>query len=129
MKYIYYCKKCKSTNSTENDNSYLQCPECKMQMYATHITADEWETRTAESKEFLKKSFETIEHPVMNPIGKALKTVGWVYIGLSVIGSFMMLTEVGVAYSALSLIFGCLGGLLLLGFAEVVNLLQDIKNK
>lgn len=132
MKYIYYCKNCKSTCSAEYSNVNFLCPQCKVKTFATKITDDEWQTKTPEEKESLKEIFEQkIESSSgnANTIGNALKYAGWVYICLSCIGSFIITDEINGTYGFISFLFGCLGGLLLLGFAEVVNLLQDIKNK
>ncbi len=59
---------------------------------------------------------------------KALRVVGAIYIVLSLIGAMILMSE-DFAIGLIAGVFGCLGGLLLMGFSEIINLLQDIKNK
>lgn len=136
MEYIYYCKQCKSTFSADLKNSNQSCPNCKIKMLATEMPAEEWRTKSDEEKAELKLGFDKMELKAStessenaNSIGKVLYNVGWIYIALTFIGAFILADEIGGAFALIVAVFGCLGGLLLLGFAEVVNLLQDIKNK
>ncbi len=136
MGYIYYCPRCRSTYSTEKDNQqYEQCPSCNIRIIPTHITTDEWHTKTDEEKEAAKKQFDdqaklstSQTSSNSNSIGKALRVVGIIYIALSLIGAFILIGE-EITIGLIAGVFGCLGGLLLLGFSEIINLLQDIKNK
>lgn len=56
-KYIYQCSKCHFLASIGGDtNKVNQCPKCNSVMVNTHITKDEWDTKTKEEKiAFVKK--------------------------------------------------------------------------
>ncbi len=136
MGYIYYCPRCRSTYSTEKDNQqYETCPSCNIKIIPIHITTDEWHSKTDEEKEEIKKKFDdqaklstSQTSSNSNSIGKALRVVGAIYIVLSLIGAMILMSE-DFAIGLIAGVFGCLGGLLLMGFSEIINLLQDIKNK
>ncbi len=153
MAYIYYCKKCGEVYSSEKDNEVQKCPSCKVNMLATHYLAEEWRSKNDKQKEELRSIFDNMDinnvkikssdslnssdsleslssSNSSNSIGKTLDIVGWLYIALSAIGAFILfLGDMGVIFPILVAISGALFGLLLVGFGEVINLLQDIKNK
>lgn len=66
-----------------------------------------------------------------NRIGNALYVAGWFYIFATVVGAITMKTQYyfEIQFVFLEFVFGILGGLILLGFSEIINLLHDIKNK
>lgn len=140
MRYMYYCPKCGSMYSSEEENIRKECKECSngwssVVAYPLGITKEEWTTFTDEQKAEVKKNYASYEAAATkhtssgaNTVGNTIKVFGWIYIVLCVIGFFALLEEVGgLAFAAL--LFGILGGTLLLGFAEIINLLNDIKNK
>lgn len=138
--YIYYCPKCGNTFSGMNKNGKNPCPQCNTLTIPTEMPVEEWRNKTAIEKDALKQKFSEKKPPVektvesssssnSNSIGKALSTAGYVYMVLSVLGALILANELGFAIGLMAGFFGCLFGLLLIGFSEIINLLQDIKNK
>ena len=136
MGYMYYCPRCRSTYSAEKDNQqYESCPTCNIKVIPMHLTTDWWHTQTDEKKEEIKKQFDSQAKlstsqtsSNSNSIGQVLRVVGFIYIAVSIIGALVIMSEELIG-GIIAGIFGCLGGLLLMGFSEIINLLQDIKNK
>lgn len=63
-----------------------------------------------------------------NQIGGLIRTIGIVYIALTVLGGLIIMAAFGFIIGMLSIFAGSFAGIMLMGFAEIINLLQDIKN-
>ena len=141
MNYIYYCKNCNQTFSSAKDNVVRMCPTCNKLMHPTHITTDTWHTKTSEEKEEIKKEFASMPVPEIqtlskdtrsfansNSIGSALHISGIIYMIL-VLFCTLYLFNIDTFLAIVSGFIGVLGGLLLLGAGEAINLLQKIASK
>ncbi|GEM_PF-7113046 len=145
MEYIHYCKNCKKTFSVELRTAAYHCPECNTELVETQIPVNEWRSKTDDEKNALKEEFESYEVKTYanqpsdenskrssgssNGIGNALKVIGYIMIGLSIIAGFIIMADQSVVFGIAVGIGGAIGGLVLVGFSEIINLLQDIKNK
>lgn len=63
-----------------------------------------------------------------NQIGSLIRTIGIVYIALTVLGGLIIMADFGFIIGMLSIFASSFAGIMLMGFAEIINLLQDIKN-
>jgi hypothetical protein len=62
-----------------------------------------------------------------NTVGKILQTLGFIVIGVGILFAIIIATEMNSVGSALSTLFSSfVGGMLLVGFAEVIRLLEII---
>ena len=145
MAFVYYCTKCKKILTSEFDDEYYECSNCGTVLTVTHMSEEEWNSRNKDGKVEIKKQAEPVnsvekkptEHVEKradssenaNTIGVILKMFGWVYLILDIAGAFLIADDWGIGLAVIIGFVGLLGGFLLMGFGEVINLLQDLKNK
>lgn len=131
-KYIYYCKNCDSVFSGVKD-IVQECPECKVIAVPTMVELEEWRSKTPEKKEELKENFKTLTVPNSserrNKIGNILNAIGFIDVALSLIAALIIAIETNIVFAFAWFIFSALGAIFIIAFGEVINLLQDIKNK
>ena len=131
-KYIYYCKNCDSVYSGAKD-TIQKCPECKVIIVPTMVELEEWRSKTPEEKEELKEHFKTLsvsnssEH--RNKIGNILNAIGYIDATLCLISALIIAIETNIVFAFVWFICAVLGAIFIIAFGEVINLLQDIKNK
>ncbi len=137
-KYIFYCKNCRNAFSGDDGvkSAKLRCPDCNCITIPTLLKAEDWRSKTEEEKENLKKEFDKKESHTSsnvseknNKVANNLLYISYIYGFLSILGSLIMLVKMNPVIGCSSLLMSILGTALLFGFAEIINLLQDIKNK
>lgn len=135
---ICYCSKCRQ-GFLEEENGYT-CPVCGSKLIHTNITSERWNSMSPEELEKAKN--------LLNRAGEDWKpkrnSIGMIFRVLGIIAFFGSIITGGVVYSFcettswlnglknLGYIVGfngCLGALSLLGFGEIILLLQEIRDK
>lgn len=87
------------------------------------------------SSDAANQEIDTIDNSVSssstneeNKVAVTIKIVGILYMIICLTGSILFLSS-NLALGLAGIFLGVLSGVLLLGFAEIIKLLQDIKNK
>lgn len=130
---IFYCKHCNETFSTENDTEgdKIKCPNCNgYYAFKTDMDKDTWRNMTKEEREAQKKKFAVQQDTKKgNKIGNLCINASTVYAVITAIAVIIVFLDSGFIPAFICLIGGLLGALLLTALGEIINLLQDIKDK
>lgn len=153
-KIISYCKACDKTFS-EEPGQLKVCPDCGRYLIETNIFADEWEEKTIEEQNKIKTILVKNDGPNMsvsksglqgnilardpsnhrNTVGSILSILGWILVILGVLGMLMRMTKymtlglVGASLDVTVYLGVFISGIFILGFAEIIHLLQTIVNR
>ena len=138
-KVIYFCKKCRSTFGGEPNSGRMVCSDCENTLVCTDLSVDVWRQMTDEEKEEKKKEFMNIsdnsykantDSSGESSIGKTIKTISYIFLVLSIIGSFVLMASgLGFAVGLVALLMSALECCLCVGIGEICNLLNSINNK
>ncbi len=148
MKYIYYCAGCDYVGSLEEKNSALCCPKCGKRLLPTGLDRELWAASTSEEKAAYKARWTTDAETVQrypageaaqpggehaNGVAAALRFIAWAtYIGAFLLGVFLgrdLYCDFSLTLASIYWVAGFVSGTMFLGFSEIIQLLQDIKNK
>lgn len=136
-KVIYFCKKCESTFGSEPTNKKLFCDECGNELVKTDLPVSDWRLmsdveKAEKRKEFMKlssssyKASETIYGE--SSIGKSIKVMAYIFLSLSILGSFIIMTTDFIT-GLTAMLLSTMGCFLCIGIGEICNLLNSINNK
>ena len=156
MKYIYYCKNCGYVGSMEGENSVVNCTKCGAKLLATGLDREIWVGSTSEEKAAYKVRWATEDEPMQstpgtsfpqssytsdyttgstgkNSVGTLIQVIAIItYIAALLVGIALGKDMRGNFSFTAALVYwvvGFISGSMLLGFAEIIQLLQAIKNK
>lgn len=137
-KVIYFCKKCRSTFGGEPGRK-MSCTDCGYSLVCTDLPVTVWREMTDEEKEEKKKEFMNISDSAgykastdsygESSIGKTIKTISFIFLVLSIIGSLVIFVSLGFVIGLIALLSSLLGCCLCIGVGEICNLLNSINNK
>ena len=147
-KKMYYCKNCDKMHAEEAGKT-LACPSCNSVLLETNITSKEWDNKPlAEKNEVLDMLSGTkggthadtelpgsfFKREEKNTIASVLSVIGWFLILIGIIeGIAIMSTSPYGDFSSVigiaTFVGGLVSGIFILGFAEIIHLLQKIYNK
>lgn len=148
MKYVYYCKDCDYVGSMEGGDASVNCPKCGKRLLPTGLDREVWVAAASEEKAAYKKQWATASETIRsmpdsdaasdgNSGSNGVATLIRAIAILTYIGAFILGIGLGrdlrgdFSFFAALLYWGVgfVSGSMLLGFAEIIQLLQDIKNK
>lgn len=132
MSYVYYCSVCGNIKTGEKDTKFSYCKKCGVTMWQTHLTTEEWEAKSKEDREKIKEKFDALDTEDgsgSNTIGNIIRIIAYIFIAISILGG-IVIAGILNGYTGFIVAFaGCFSSLMLLGFAEIIKLLQEISNK
>ncbi len=120
MAHKYYCEKCNKVYESVVRRDDFKCPNCKLK---TREVDEDGENKNEET---LPSSTSSDSK---NQTGIFLNTLGGFMIVLSIIGGIVIALGNGIIIGAALALYGSFDGILVSAVGEVINLLQDIKNK
>ncbi len=120
MAHRYYCENCKKVYESVVRRDGFKCPNCKS------LTKEVDGDVKIKDEKVLQGA---ISSDNKNQIGKLLNFVGVIIIVLSIIGGIIIASDNGVGIGIVVVLYGSFNGILACALGEVINLLQDIKNK
>ena len=139
-KKLYYCNKCGYVGTDVVVGGFNACPKCKSQLFYTDMDVDEWEKMSDEQKSTnismwsnRSKSNNTSgqrQSGTGNSIANLLKIISYVVLVLGLIASIIWASDEEVFFA---FVIGAAGSVVafapIRGFAEVIELLQQIRDK
>lgn len=136
-KIIYFCKECQSAFGSEPTNKKMTCSDCGSVLVKTDVPVSDWrlmsdEEKANKKKDFMKlpdntyKASETVYGE--SSIGKSIKVMAYIFLALSMLGSFIVMST-SFAIGLASMLLSAMGCFLCIGIGEICNLLNSINNK
>ena len=136
-KVIYFCKKCRSSFGAEPNRGRVTCSDCGSTLVCTDLPVGVWRQMTEDEKEIKKKDFMNItdnsyksdtDFNGESSIGKNIKTISYIFLILSIIGSVIIMSG-NFMIGLIALLACLLECFLCIGIGEICNLLNSINNK
>ena len=153
MEYIYFCPNCKKIVGSKDTNGKT-CPDCNSPALYTGYTNQEWwynltrEERDKRESELLgnepsasssnttasnSQSIPQYESDTKNGIASLIKVIAWLdFVGWFIIGIVLgrgLYGDFSFFSCLLYWVIGLVSGVMLLGFAEIIQLLHTINQK
>lgn len=137
MRYMYFCPSCNFVGSDEGTDSQEKCPNCGKELYSTGTPFEHWSEVSNGAKRRLIEQWKTETGSAStstysnmyekNKIAQIFTVLAiLIFIGAFITG-FVYIDE--ALFMLISWISGFVVGTMFLGFAEIIKLLQAIKDK
>ena len=136
-KIIYFCKECQSAFGSEPTNKKITCGDCGRVLVKTNVSVSDWRLMSDEEKANKKKEFMNLSDNTYkasetvygeSSIGKSIKVMAYIFLALSMLGSFIIMSN-SFAIGLASMLLSAMGCFLCIGIGEICNLLNSINNK